>query len=177
MWFWATRLTSAMPEAQMYLPLALTGFGAGWQIGPLSTLINSQTPSVLMGDGMELYLCQRQLGGSWGIAVLTILLDRQRSFWSSRLGEHLTQSNLLAQDALQQGAASLRAAGLPDAAADAGAAGLVHSRLLLQSTVNAFLDTYWYQIALGLFAMFLVLLFGRGRQLWRLTRWSIDAVR
>lgn len=177
MWFWATRLTPAMPESQMYLPLALTGFGAGWQIAPLSTLINSQTPPVLMGDGMELYLCQRQLGGSWGIAVLTILLDRQRSFWSSRLGEHLTQSNLFAQDALQQGAASLRAAGLPEAAAEAGAAGLVHGRLVLQSTVNAFLDTYWYQVALGLFAMFLVLLFGRGSELRRLTRWTIDAVR
>jgi DHA2 family multidrug resistance protein len=177
MWFWATRLTPAMPESQMYLPLALTGFGAGWQIAPLSTLINSQTPPVLMGDGMELYLCQRQLGGSWGIAVLTILLDRQRSFWSSRLGEHLTQSNLFAQDALQQGAASLRAAGLSEAAAEAGAAGLVHGRLVLQSTVNAFLDTYWYQVALGLFAMFLVLLFGRGSELRRLTRWTIDAVR
>jgi DHA2 family multidrug resistance protein len=177
MWFWATRLTPAMPEDQMYLPLALTGFGAGWQIGPLSTLINSRTPPLLMGDGMELYLCQRQLGGSWGIAILTILFDRQRSFWSSRLGEQLTQVNPFAQDALHQGAGSLGAAGLPQAAAEAGAAGFVHGRLVLQSTVNAFVDTYWYQVALSLFAICLVLLFTHAGALRRLTRWTINAVR
>jgi hypothetical protein len=44
----------------MLLPLALTGMGAGWQIGPLSTLINRDTPDPLMGEGMELYL------GAWG---------------------------------------------------------------------------------------------------------------
>jgi hypothetical protein len=130
-----------------------------------------------MGDGMELYLCQRQLGGSWGIAILTILFDRQRSFWSSRLGEQLTQVNPFAQDALHQGAGSLGAAGLPQAAAEAGAAGFVHARLVLQSTVNAFVDTYWYQVALSLFAICLVLLFAHAGRLRRLTRWTINAVR
>jgi DHA2 family multidrug resistance protein len=177
MWAWATRLTPAIPEELMYLPLALTGFGAGWQIGPLSTLINSQTPNILMGDGMEMYLCQRQLGGSWGIAVLAILLDRQRTFWSSRLGESLNESSLLARDALQHGAASLQAAGLPQTAADAGAAGAIHARLMLQSTMNAFIDTYWYQFALGLIVMILVLMFGRGSLVRRLTHWSVNAIR
>src|SRR4051812_44094173 len=78
MWCWATRLTPDISDEAMLLPLILSGFGAGWQIGPVSSLINSQTPNLLLGEGMELYLCQRQLGGSWGIAILTIIVDRER---------------------------------------------------------------------------------------------------
>ena len=139
------------------------GFGAGWQIGPISTLINSQTSNLLTGEGMELYLCQRQLGGSWGIAILAILIDRQRSFWSGRLGEGINDYNLLSQDAFWHGAALLQSAGLPHAQSDAGAVGLLHARFVLQSVVNAFADTFAYQAAIGALALFLVIFFARGR--------------
>ncbi|HEY2587973.1 MAG TPA: hypothetical protein VGI81_19675, partial [Tepidisphaeraceae bacterium] len=143
----------------------------------LSTLINSQTPNVLLGEGMEMYLCQRQLGGSWGIAILAIIVDRQRSFWSSRLGESLNHFSLATQHALRDGAAALEAAGLPRSQADAASMGLLHARLLVQSTVNAFVDTFRYQAALGVTAFVLVLLFRRGRSLTSLRRWIVQMVR
>src|SRR5207237_6526971 len=108
MYVWASRLTPQISDDAMYLPLALTGFGTGWQIGPISTLINSHTSNLLTGEGMELYLCQRQVGGSWGIAILTILVDRQRSFWSGRLGERINEYNTLSQDAFRHGASLLQ---------------------------------------------------------------------
>ena len=177
MWCWATRLTPSISDQAMFLPLVLTGFGAGWQIGPISTLINSQMPDILMGEGMELYLCQRQLGGSWGIAILAILVDRQRSFWSGRLGEHLNEYNLAAQDALRQGSMALRAIGFPQSQADAGAVGLLHARLTIQSVVNAFADTFVYQAALGVFALLLLLFFTRGRSLTTVMQWVVAMVR
>jgi DHA2 family multidrug resistance protein len=177
MWCWTTRLAPAISDEAMFLPLTLTGFGAGWQIGPISTLINSETPGILLGEGMELYLCQRQLGGSWGTAILAILLDRQRSFWSGRLGERFNEYNLMAQDALRQGAAALRAVGLPQAYADAGAVGLLHGRLVIQSVVNAFVDTFAYQAGLGVFALLLLLFFARGRSLASAVQWVVAMVR
>jgi DHA2 family multidrug resistance protein len=51
---WNGRLTLQISDDAMYLPLALTGFGTGWQIGPISTLINSHTSNLLTGEGMEL---------------------------------------------------------------------------------------------------------------------------
>jgi DHA2 family multidrug resistance protein len=161
----------------MFLPLALTGFGAGWEIGPISTLINSQTPAPLLGEAMELYLFQRQIGGSWGIAILTILVDRRRSFWSGRLGENLNVYNLGAQDALRQGAAAFRTVGLPPSQAEAASVGLMHARLLIQSTVNAFDDTFVYQTALGLFALLLVFLLARSRSLVNAVHWVVGTVR
>jgi MFS transporter, DHA2 family, multidrug resistance protein len=174
---WTFRLTVDISDEAMYLPLALTGFGAGWQIGPISTLINSQTSSVLMGEGMELYLCQRQLGGSWGIAILTILVDRQRSFWSGRLGENVNEYNQMAQDALRQGAAALQSIGLPHVQAQAGSMGILHARLLVQSIVNAFADTFFYQAIIGAVAVILVIFFARGRALTAGFRWVVHMTR
>jgi DHA2 family multidrug resistance protein len=174
---WASRLTPQISDDAMYLPLALTGFGTGWQIGPISTLINSHTSNLLTGEGMELYLCQRQLGGSWGIAILTILVDRQRSFWSGRLGERINDYSLLSQDAFRHGTALLQFAGLPHAQSNAGAVGLLHARLVLQSVVNAFADTFAYQAAIGALALFLVVFFARGRAFKAGVHWAVQMTR
>ena len=173
MYFWTVRLTPQISDSQMMLPLALTGFGAGWQVGPVSTLINRDTPSALVGDGMELYLAQRQLGGSWGIALLAILVDRRRSLWSGRMAEGLTAYSLPAQDALRRTAAAFGYAGLPHASAAAAAVGVLHGRLVLQSVVNAFEDTFAYQAALGVVTVGLVLCFQKGDRLRAATRWVV----
>jgi DHA2 family multidrug resistance protein len=177
MFVWTFRLTVDLSDEAMYLPLALTGFGAGWQVGPISTLINSQTSNVLMGEGMELYLCQRQLGGSWGIAILTILVDRQRSFWSGRLGENINDYNTLAQDAFRQGTVVLQSVGMPHVQAEAGSMGILHARLLIQSIVNAFADTFFYQAMIGAVAVALVIFFARGRALAAGYRWAVQMTR
>ena len=131
MWLWTIRLTPSISDSEMFLPLMLTGLGAGWEIGPISILINSDIPNPLLGEAMELYLFQRQLGGSWGIAILTILVDRQRSFWSDHLGERFSTFNLPAQDALHQGTAFLRLNGFSESQASAGGVHLVHGRILI----------------------------------------------
>lgn len=178
MWCWAVRLTPQISDREMLLPLALTGFGAGWQIGPLSTLINRDTPAMLMGEGMELYLCQRQLGGSWGIALLAILVDRRESFWSSRLGEHLNEyeiSGHITGNALSQGAAALHAAGVPPGDAETASMVLLHGRLLLQAVVTSFRDTFVYQAALGIVALALIVCLGRGGAIRGAWRWVAGA--
>jgi MFS transporter, DHA2 family, multidrug resistance protein len=180
MWCWASRLTPDISDTAMLLPLALTGLGAGWQIGPLSTLINRDTAPALMGEGMELYLVQRQLGGSWGTAILAILLDRRESLWSGRLGEHLSEYEIaghLTGNALHQGAAALQAAGIPHAEADAGAMALLCGRLVTQSIVNAFVDQFHYQMLLGITALVLIMCLGRGKVMAGALRWFVLTLR
>jgi DHA2 family multidrug resistance protein len=180
MWCWASRLTPDISDTAMLVPLALTGLGAGWQIGPLSTLINSETPPALIGEGMELYLVQRQLGGSWGTAILAILLDRRESFWSGRLGEHLSEYEIAGHvtgSALFQGAAALQAAGLPQADAEAGALALLRGRLITQTYVNAFVDQFHYQMLLGIVALVLILCLGRAKIITGALRWFVLMLR
>lgn len=176
MLIWATRLSIGISNEAMLLPLALTGLGAGWQIGPLSRLINSETPPVLLGEGMELYLLQRQLGGSWGIALLTIMVDRRRSLWSERLGEGVNRYNLAFQEQLRSGALVPHAAGFSAGQAQGVSLGLIHGRLLVQSIVNAFADTFYYQAALAAFALLLIVAFSHRRHLITAWRWSAGLI-
>jgi hypothetical protein len=115
--------------------------------------------------------------GSWGIAILTILVDRRRSFWSGRLGENISQYNLMAQDALRQGAAALQSVGFPHAQAQAGSMGILHARLLIQSVVNSFADTFAYQAVIGAAALILVTFFARGRAMNAGVRWVVQMTR
>jgi DHA2 family multidrug resistance protein len=170
---WTYMLTPQVSDLLMLLPLGLTGLGAGWQIGPVSTLINRDTPSASVGVGMEMYLAQRQLGGSWGIAVLAIILDRRRSLWSGRLAERLTVYNPLTEQTLRKTAMLFSYAGLPRASSFSAAIGLLHRRLILQSIVNAFRDCFAYQAALGIAAICLILFFRRGERLLLASRWIV----
>ena len=126
---------------------------------------------------MELYLCQRQLGGSWGIAILTILVDRKRSFWSGRLGENINEYSQMAQESLRHGAGVLQHIGFPHAQAYAGAVGLLHANLVIQSTVNAFADTFAYQAVIGALALFLVSCFAQGRAFKTGVHWIVQMIR
>jgi hypothetical protein len=93
------------------------------------------------------------------------------------LGENINDYNLLAQDALRQGAAALQWVGMPDAHAQAGAIGILHARLLLQSVVNAFVDTFFFQATIGAVALLLVTFFARGRAITAGVRWAVHMTR
>jgi hypothetical protein len=71
----------------------------------------------------------------------------------------------------------LQFAGLPHEQADAGAVGLLHARLVLQSVVNAFADTFAYQAAIGALALFLVVFFARGRAFRAGIHWVVQMTR
>ena len=88
MWCWATRLTLGISDSAMLLPLALTGLGAGWQIGPLSTLINSDTPPTLMGEGPFASGREFRPFAAWQKgAMVAPLFDFSISFFSTRTSD------------------------------------------------------------------------------------------
>jgi hypothetical protein len=72
---------------------------------------------------------------------------------------------------------SLESIGMPHAQAVAGSMGILHGRLLIQSTVNAFADTFFYQTMIGVFALILVTFFARGRTLATGFRWIMHMTR
>jgi len=93
------------------------------------------------------------------------------------LGERINEYNPLSQDAFHQGAAFMQSAGVPHLPSDAGAAVLLHARLVLQSVVNAFADTFAYQAAIGALALFLVVFFARGRAFKAGVHWVVQMTR
>ena len=71
----------------------------------------------------------------------------------------------------------MHAQGLAEAQATIASTEFMRAGLLIQSTVNAFVDTFAYQAGLGLFALLLILFFRPGRSLVNTVRWIINVVR
>ena len=67
---------------------------------PLSLATLGPLPREAVGAGSGFYNLTRQLGGTFGIAVLTVVLDHQRAVHRAVLVEHLASTNPLLQQRL-----------------------------------------------------------------------------
>jgi hypothetical protein len=93
------------------------------------------------------------------------------------LGEEVNAYSLATRETLRDGTLALHFAGLPLSDAERASVGIVHGRLLIQSIVNAFVDTYWYQVGIGVAAIATIVLFSRARTLTTAVRWAVTMVR
>jgi DHA2 family multidrug resistance protein len=131
----------------MFLPLSLAS------LGPL--------PRNEVGAGSGLFNLSRQLGGSFGIALLTVVLDRQRAVHRAQLVEHLASTNPLLQERLHslQIWLSQRAAGTVQP--EGQVLHLLSQQVDRQATLLAYGDVFRTLAGVFLVVLPLVLLLGR----------------
>jgi DHA2 family multidrug resistance protein len=127
----------------MFLPLSLA------TLGPL--------PREEVGAGSGFYNLTRQLGGSFGIAVLTVVLDRQQAVHRSQLVQHLATTNPLLQQRIQEMSGWLEGA---NGSAEQ-ALGLLSQQVDRQAALLAYADVFRLVALVFLLAMPLVLLLGK----------------
>ncbi len=99
----------------------------------------------------------RYIGGSIGVAMATTLLVRREQFHQFRLTEHLYQSSLLFQQALQRAASDLVARGTSMADAQHQAIGIIEQLVQRQASLISYMDVF-YAFAVATFAMIFVIL-------------------
>lgn len=78
----------------------------------------------------------RNLGGSVGIAVSTTIVAQRSQFHQSRLVEHVSEYNPVAQAAIEQMSAAFPGGQQPGLAA-------IYSEVVRQATMLSYLDVYW----------------------------------
>jgi DHA2 family multidrug resistance protein len=83
--------TLATGEKDVLIPLLIRGVGMALLFVPLTTLAMSDLKGPELGQGSGLNNMMRQLGGSFGIAVLTTLIHTRQGFHRSNL---LTNINI-----------------------------------------------------------------------------------
>jgi DHA2 family multidrug resistance protein len=86
----------------LFWPLILRGVATVMMFLPLSLATLGPLPREDMGAGSGFYNLTRQLGGSFGIAILTLLLDQRKALHHAHLVEHLSPTNPLLQQRLHQ---------------------------------------------------------------------------
>lgn len=86
--------------AQLFWPIFILRFAMGLLFVPLTQMSLSALPKAQIADGTGVAMLLRQLGGSFGIAILTTLLARHTAIARAALASGITQTHGFALGAL-----------------------------------------------------------------------------
>jgi DHA2 family multidrug resistance protein len=127
----------------LFWPQAIQGFGLSMVFVPLTTISMAPVPREAMGNATSLYNLMRNLGGSMGIAVITMINTRYQQKYINILGAHVTAGSsptnqwLNAMRSLYLGTGS--GPGLADQRAYASLFGVVQRQAAMRAFVDLFM--------------------------------------
>src|SRR5436190_490696 len=139
--FWGYFILTPNTSADdFFWPLIVRGTAMGMLFIPVTTLSLSTLKGQEIGQGAAFTGMMRQLGGSFGIAIITTYLSRQTIKHAAALNYHLDANNPAVQQRLQGMQHAFINKGMAaDAAAKASYAGL-EGMVIKQATVLSYMD-------------------------------------
>ena len=126
--------------------------GLAFLFVPLNTAIYGTVPRNKNNNASALINLSRNLGGSFGISLITTMLDRRSQFHFSRLVSHLTPYDPRYRAMLLGIARLLQSKGSSSALAAKQAYGLLFGQVQRAATTQAFLDIF-HVLAYLMFAL------------------------
>ncbi|HWA08640.1 MAG TPA: DHA2 family efflux MFS transporter permease subunit [Opitutaceae bacterium] len=133
-----TSLSLAFAHDQFRWSLLVRALGMPFIMVPLATLATADLPPTVSG----MFNMMRNLGGSFGIALLSALLTMREQFHSNRLGEVVSAYNPLARERLAQLTDKFAAAGSDAYTAGQQAVAALDGLVRREATIHAFNDCF-----------------------------------
>jgi MFS transporter, DHA2 family, multidrug resistance protein len=162
--FWMHNVMTPDTGAEhMFWPLILRGMGLGLLFVPITTLSLSTLKGRQIGEGAAFTGMMRQLGGSFGIAIITTFISRFSQQHRVDLISHLNGSGFEVQQRVKQLQQGFMAKGFSYNEALAKAHQIMDSSVTLQSTVLSYMDVFLYLGILFLVCIPFILLVRRGK--------------
>lgn len=158
-----TGITADWDFDQFVVPQILRGIGFMCTIIPANVLALGTLPPERMKNASGLYNLMRNLGGAFGLAGITTMLDQRGTLHWARIGEHLSPSRVGVQETLN-GLAQHFAARDPGIDATAAAAKTIARMVQKQATVITFGDVFFTMSMISLAAVGIVLLARKPKQ-------------
>ena len=158
-----TQMTPDTGVEHFFWPLILRGVGLGLLFVPITTLALSTLTGKSIGEGAAMTGMMRQLGGSFGIAIITTFIARFNQEHRVNLISHLDPTKINVQEritALQRGFMSKGFS--YDVALDKAHQVLDYT-VTKQSTVLSYMDVFLYLGILFLVCIPITLLIKRGK--------------
>lgn len=140
-------LTTQSGQADTQLGLMVRGLGLGLVFIPISTVAFSGLKGAQIAQGAALYNLLRQLGGSFGIAVLTTYITSMTAYHRTNLAGDLYIGSHTLQERLSGIAGGLVAHGYSHEAAQGLALGIISRTVQAQAMTMAYNNAF---ILLGL---------------------------
>src|SRR5438045_2536480 len=141
--------------------LILRGFGMGLLSVPISTMALSTLKGQQIAQGASFSGMMRQLGGSFGVALISTFVSRQTQVHRYTLAAHLDPNSPTVQQRVQGLAATLMAKGTPPNQATDAAYRMLDGSMTRQATLLSYMDVFLWIGIMFLVCVPFVLLFIR----------------
>jgi len=124
---------------ELFIPQILRGFGLMMAMVPINNIALGTLSPQKMKGASGLYNLTRNLGGAVGLAVINTMINDRTALHYDRLAERVRWGSQIAEDRIDQTAASLSANGLDGASA---AIDQMVSMVKREASVMAFSDVF-----------------------------------
>ena len=162
--FWMHNIiTPDTSEQAMFWPLILRGVGLGLLFVPITTLSLSTLKGKHIGEGAAFTGMMRQLGGSFGIAIITTFMAIFNQQHRVNLISHLDQTSFQVQQTVQKLQKGFMAKGFTFNEALSKAYKAIDYKVTVQSSVLTFMDVFMYLGILFLLCIPFILMIKKGK--------------
>ncbi len=143
--FWGYKVMTPDTSAdEFFWPLILRGVGLGFLFIPVTMLSLSTLKGQQIGQGAAFTGMMRQLGGSFGIAIITTFMASQIMVHRSSLVTHLDVNSTTVQQRVQGIQHAFQAKGMSPAAALKGSYAALDGAVAKQAAVLSYMDVFLY---------------------------------
>jgi MFS transporter, DHA2 family, multidrug resistance protein len=150
---------------QIMVPLFIRGVAMGLLFTPLTTLALSRIPKQKIAQASGLFNVIRQLGGSFGVAIMGALLTRRMLYHSAMFGQMVDQQSAAFQQVTQNLARfSQQTLGGTMSYAVMRAKAMVVSHVMQQSFVQAVCDDFLIAAVITIVGVFPILILRTRKQ-------------
>jgi len=157
--FMNTTMTHDTGIDQLIAAQVVRALGQPLVMTPLSSFATAGIETKQIGSASAIYNMARNLGGSFGIAVLGTLQSMRERFHSNRLGEAISLSNPLTRDRIDQLTQMFLQHTSDPVQAQNQAIALIDKTVRREANVMAFNDCFYFMGCVLLLSAFLVLFF------------------
>ncbi|MGI4791647.1 MAG: DHA2 family efflux MFS transporter permease subunit [Janthinobacterium lividum] len=158
-------LSSESGEADTTIALLLRGLGTGLLFVPINQAAFASLKKSELQQASGLLSLSRQLGGSFGIALLATFVQQHIQLHRVELLSHYTLSNAIFAQRLQGLAAGLASSGMSATNAQFGALRLLELGLMRQAMVMSYNDAFLIVLIVNLVTLPAVLLLRRSKEI------------
>jgi len=148
----------------IFWPRVVMGAGMGFLFIPLTTLTLSSIRKEEMGNATAIFNLLRNLGGSFGVAIVTTILTRRAQFHQVHLVEHLAPLDRNFQRTLPQISQILQDRGFIPSSLNQGSLNLIYNQLLREASMLSFNDVFQLLSIILMLILPFVLLMKKGKE-------------
>jgi len=148
----------------LFWPLIIRSVGTTCMFIPLSMASLGPIPRKDIAAATGFYNLTRQLGGSVGVALLSMMLVRRQAFHTAVIAEKIVSNDPMTLERVNMLTGAMMAKGASAAEAKQRALSLLSGTVTQQGSIMSFADTFWLAGVIIILFLPLVLLLGKPEQ-------------